>query len=92
MTVYVDEFRVWAPTKIRCFKAGSSHMTADTTEELHVLARRIGMQRAWFQEGSTPHYDLTATKRARAMRMGAVFVPAKDQARKRMLARAEACR
>lgn len=87
MTVYVDEFRVWAPTRIRCFRNGSCHMTADTLEELHAMAKRLGLKRAWFQQGSTPHYDLTEPKRARALELGAAFVPAREQARKRIMAR-----
>jgi hypothetical protein len=80
MTVYVDEIRVW-PTTIRCFRAGSCHMTADTLEELHAIARRIGLRREWFQSKSlTPHYDLTPKKREAALAAGAAFVPARTQA------------
>jgi hypothetical protein len=90
VTVYVDEFRVYGPAKHRCFRAGSSHMLADTEEELHAMAARIGLARAWFQPRSTPHYDLTASKRELALRHGAVFVPALEQARKRLDARRKA--
>lgn len=48
MTVYVDELRRWGPTTIPCFRAGSAHLTADSEEELHDLAARIGLRRAWF--------------------------------------------
>lgn len=84
--VMVDELRRW-PTRIRCFKAGSCHLTATTEEELHVFAERIGLRRHWFQEHSSPHYDLTGPKRALAVKYGAVFVPARDQARARIEAR-----
>lgn len=83
MTTYVDEFRVWAPTSVRCFKAGSSHLTADSVRELHWFAGRIGLRREWFQDGSTPHYDLTEKRRAAALREGAIFMPAMKQARRR---------
>lgn len=79
MTVMVDEIRVW-PTKIRCFKGGSAHLTADTEEELHAFAARLGLKREWFQPKSTPHYDLTRAKALRAQELGAKFVPAKEQA------------
>jgi hypothetical protein len=83
----VDELQVW-PTKIRCFKNGSAHLTADTLEELHAFAKRLGLKREWFQEHwSAPHYDLTPGKRARALELGAQFVPAKVQARARISAR-----
>ena len=84
MSVYVDEFQVWAPTAIACFKAGSCHMTADSLEELHAMADRIGLRRAWFQgKSSVPHYDLTESRRRVAIALGAVFVPALEQARRR---------
>lgn len=63
-------------------------MTADTEEELHAMARTIGLRREWFQSHSVvAHYDLTPSKRDLALAHGAVFVPAKEQARKRILAR-----
>jgi hypothetical protein len=86
--IMVDELQVW-PTKIRCFKAGSCHLTTDgTLDELHAFATRIGMRREWFQpHPSAPHYDLTAARRERALALGAVFVPAREQARKRAFLR-----
>lgn len=85
--VYVDELRVW-PTKIRAFKQGSAHLTADTVDELHRFARHLGLKREWFQGRSiVAHYDLTPSKRERAIELGAEFVPAKEQARARVAAR-----
>lgn len=84
MTVYVDELRRW-PTRIRCFKSGSCHLMADSVEELHAFAARLGLRRSWFQPRSRPHYDLTPAKRERALHLGAVFVPAKEQARRRLV-------
>jgi len=34
------------------------HLTADTLDELHAEAARIGLQRRWFQSGRHPHYDV----------------------------------
>ena len=82
MTVYVDEFRVWAPSAIPCFRHGSCHLTADTTEELHEMADKIGLKRSWFQDGRHPHYDLAKSRRTRAIRAGAVYMPAREQFRK----------
>jgi hypothetical protein len=66
----------------------SCHLTTDgPLDELHAFAARLGLQRAWFQPGSTPHYDLTPNKRAQALQLGAVFVPGLDQARARIAAR-----
>jgi hypothetical protein len=86
VTVYVDEVRRW-PTKIACFRRGSCHLTADTVEELHVFAFRLGLRREWYQPKSSPHYDLTPGRRLDALERGAVFVPAKEQARRRIAAR-----
>lgn len=87
MTVTVDELVVWSHAKHRCFKDGSSHLMADTLEELHAFAARLGLRRTWFQPRSSPHYDLSPAKRARALELGAVFVPAREQALKRIAAR-----
>jgi hypothetical protein len=85
----VDELVRW-PTKIRCFLAGSCHLTTDATlDELHAFAHRLGMRREWFQDHPlAPHYDLTASKRIRALVLGALFVPARAQAKSRQARRA----
>lgn len=86
MTVYVDEFQQWSPRALKnCFRDGSCHTTADTPEELHEMAQAIGLRRGWFQPHPThPHYDLTGPRRERALQAGAVFMPAKEQARRRL--------
>lgn len=87
MSVVVDEIREW-PTKIRCFKGGSAHLMADTLDELHAFAKRLRLKREWFQDHPLhPHYDLTPEKHARALAIGALFVSAREQARKRLIAR-----
>ena len=46
---------------------------------LHEFAAAIGLKRSWFQgRPSFPHYDLTATKRAEAVKAGAKEVKLKD--------------
>lgn len=56
----------------------SCHLYADagdSLEELHSFAARLGLKRAWFQRkpgGGLPHYDLTASKRSLAVKLGAV--------------------
>jgi len=61
------------------------HLTTDgELSELHEFAQRIGLKRQWFQDHPRhPHYDLTENKRLVALVSGAVFVPAKEQARRR---------
>lgn len=76
--VYVDELRRWGLWRY----GDSCHLTADTEDELHAFAARLGMRRAWFQDRRDyPHYDLTASKRARAVAMGAKEVTARERLR-----------
>jgi hypothetical protein len=52
----------------------SCHLFADTEEELHEMARRLGLKRMWFQPqkgNSVAHYDITPKKRQRAVATGA---------------------
>lgn len=65
-----------------------SHMgTDDRSEkglaELHALAAKIGLRRAWYQDKPThKHYDVTPPKRALAVRFGAVEVSQREYAKK----------
>ena len=69
MTVYVDSFY----TPFRRMKM--CHMLADTEEELHEMAERIGMRRSWFQGD---HYDVSKSKRALAVAAGAREVTSRE--------------
>jgi hypothetical protein len=72
MSVYVDVLvnRGW---RLRGHHVASCHMVADTLEELHDMALRIGMKHSWFQgKASTPHYDLTGDRRKAALDRGAI--------------------
>lgn len=82
--ILVDELRRW-PTTLRCFRAGSCHLTTDgPLAELHAFARRVGLRREWFQDHHlAPHYDLTAARRSLAVRLGAVEVSAREQCLRR---------
>jgi Protein of unknown function (DUF4031) len=69
MSVYVDT------AKLRYRYMIMSHMLADTLEELHAMADKIGIDRKHFQsDASTPHYDICQTKRAKAIECGAIIV------------------
>ncbi len=71
MTVYVDPLIETIPS-MRWPYHQSCHMVADSLNELHRMAGRLGLRRRWFQGQSVlPHYDLTANKRALAIRLGA---------------------
>lgn len=49
------------------------HMIADTSEELHAMADRIGVARKWVQDAGSfrEHYDICLSKRALAVAAGA---------------------
>ncbi len=83
--IMVDELRIWGYGP-KCFKKGSCHLTTDgELEDLHLFAEKIGLKRKWFQSSSSvPHYDLTVSRRELALKNGAVFVSAKEQAKKRI--------
>jgi hypothetical protein len=79
MAVYVDSLIATQPYRQSANKrwnwSQSCHLMADTEEELHVFAKRLGLKRAWFQNHHPNplfwHYDLTAKKRMQAFRLGA---------------------
>lgn len=77
MTVYVDEVTEYAKVAGPARRWGRkwSHMTADTEEELHAMAKAIGLKREYFQRrGGNPmldHYDVTPPKREAAIKKGA---------------------
>lgn len=55
------------------------HMRADTLEELHEMADRLGMRREWFQDKpGAPHYDLIPEARQRAIELGAVVLTRRE--------------
>ena len=75
MSVYVDDLRDW-PNGKWC------HMTADSVDELHAMADKIGLKRFWFQGRNIPHYDLRPSKRQAALLAGAVEVSSKEMVKK----------
>ncbi len=71
MAVYVDKPAYPYGRMLMC------HMLADTLEELHAMADKIGVARRWYQgppKTTTPHYDICKSKRALAVQYGAVEV------------------
>jgi hypothetical protein len=69
MTVYVDDaVHPWRGQRW-------AHLMADTLEELHVMAARLGLPRRAFQnKTSGAHYDVTTDLRARAIAYGATSI------------------
>lgn len=73
MTVYVDDMFQYPMGRFGRMKM--SHMVADTEDELHAMAARIGIARKWFQDD---HYDVSITKRDLAIAAGAVAISLRD--------------
>ena len=80
MTVYIDNARI--PATVGRIRGRWSHLTADTQDELHAFAARLGLKRSWFQIGCKSgldtaetcvhwHYDVVDRVRARALELGA---------------------
>jgi hypothetical protein len=71
MAVYVDD-AVW-PWRGQLW----CHLAADSLDELHAFAKKIGMKRVWFQcppKTRYPHYDLNENRRRVAIEKGALAV------------------
>lgn len=71
MSVYVDASIYGYGRMVMC------HMIADTPEELHAMADRIGIARKWFQDPAKGrvsfwHYDIAKSKRSLAVEAGAL--------------------
>ena len=68
MTVYVDDMRAKFGRMVMC------HMIADSDQELHAMAAKIGVARKWWQSpqnSSGSHYDIALSKRTLAIASGA---------------------
>jgi Protein of unknown function (DUF4031) len=80
MPVYVDEIMDHTGSSAWCVKRFGPlwcHMFADSLDELHALAAKIGMKRSWFQgppKHHMPHYDLTPARQAEAIAAGAILL------------------
>lgn len=86
MTVFVDELSVWPRrTRVRSVRGQlrvklTSHLTASTHQELMLFADRLGLPPGEVQDHPTgPYFELDAELRTRALELGAVFVPMKQQ-------------
>lgn len=84
MSVYVDDsLTEWRPGK-RC------HLTADSTEELHEFAARIGLDRGdrfrlgFNNRDAFDRYEITAAERDRAIKAGAVAEAWQDGAHRKL--------
>jgi hypothetical protein len=76
MSVYVDDMEAPFGRLVMC------HMIADTHDELIAMADRIGVARRWLQSPGLPteHFDVCKTKRALAVKAGAIEITWRDLA------------
>tara|TARA_B100000073_G_scaffold346659_1_gene358647 strand:+ start:3563 stop:3832 length:270 start_codon:yes stop_codon:yes gene_type:complete len=73
MAVYIDKANIKYKRMIMC------HMIADSYEELHYMAKKIGMKSAWFQNNASfPHYDVCLMRKKKALEYGAIEVSRKE--------------
>lgn len=72
--VYVDDMHLYPAGQFGRMKM--SHLIADTDDELHAMAARIGVARRWHQAPPRhdSHYDIALSKRALAVAAGAVEI------------------
>lgn len=71
MTVYVDDMNA------QYGRMKMSHLLADSDEELHAMAAKIGVARKWWQspeKTSGSHYDIALSKKALAIQYGAIEI------------------
>ena len=74
--VYVDD------SNITKHGRGWFHLTAESLDELHAFAARIGVPTSAFHRGARhPHYDVTAAQRLNALRSGACAVSPREVVR-----------
>lgn len=79
--IYVDAIQHYPQCQLR-YKDWCHMVTDASLEELHALAAKLGLRRAWFQNKPThPHYDLTSAKRALALKPGAQAISAHKRVR-----------
>ena len=89
MSVYVDSLVPCIPSKRWPFSF-SCHLFADTEFELSRMAGKLGLKRSWYQTGKAlSHYDLTSSKRRRAIELGAIQLGRREVAEKIRYARAQ---
>ena len=88
MTVYIDHafaYGDWGRW------SGGGHLQADSAEELHAFAQRLGLRREWFQSKpqrpENDHYDLTEAGRMAALELGAIAEDRRAGTRRRQAIR-----
>lgn len=85
MTVFVDDMKAsFQPAHAPGRRYVMCHMIADQEEELHAMADKIGVARKWYQGD---HYDITQSKRALAVKAGAIEISLRELSKMAMARR-----
>lgn len=69
MTVYVDDAKKKFGRMIMC------HMVADSIDELHDMADKLGLKRSWYHRG---HYNICQLYKDRALSLGALAISKRE--------------
>jgi len=72
MSVFVDD--LWYRQRGAALSR-SCHMMAESRKELDDFAKRIGLKKSWRH---ADHYDLTQTKRSKAVLSGAIEISTRE--------------
>lgn len=78
MTVYVDA-PIWTKAASKQPRKTYSHMVADSLQELHEFAAKIGIKKHFFHKHRVAsHYDITSDQQVVALSNGAQLVSSTD--------------
>jgi len=78
MSIYVDSLRPTVPTANWRYKY-SCHLFADDQLELIDFAViKLVLKAEWYQDHKYPHFDITASKRAKALKLGAQEITTRE--------------
>jgi hypothetical protein len=80
--ILVDEARYPYRGKLYCHMMSDLADPHEALAELHAFAQQIGLKRSWYQEHSSPHYDLSPRYRALAVQAGAEAVTSRELVRR----------
>lgn len=84
--ILVDELRAVPAGRPPFHRALGCFLTTSNVglDDLHAFASMLGLHRESFDPTKRPHYVITKAARARAIHLGATFVPAARQSAFRM--------
>ena len=74
MAICIDKLMSCEPTRRWPFE-DICHLVADSPDELHEFAKKLGVSSEWFEPHSKcPYYNLTGNRREAALKLGATEI------------------